>query len=82
MLSPRAALFDSFAIIALFFIISELVEQLAGKIAAESAIFKLFAFAAGFYRALVTPERLRDLNAAFTVHFFAIFTGTAHYSTS
>jgi len=79
---PGAALLDSFAIVALLFIVSEFVEQLAGKIAAESAIFKLFAFAAGFYRALVAPERFRDFDAAFTVHFFAIFTGTAHDSTS
>jgi len=79
---PGAALLDSFAIVALFFIVGELVKQLAGKIAAESAILKLFTFAAGFYRALLAPEGFRDLNAAFTVHFFAVFTGTAHDSTS
>lgn len=82
MFCPGTALLDSLAIVALFLVIGEFVEQLTGKIAAESAVLKLFAFAAGLYRALITPERLHDLDATFAVHLFAVFTGTAYDSTS
>ncbi len=79
---PDPALLNSFAIVALFFVIGEFIEQLAGKIAAKSAIFELSAFATGFYRALFAPERLSYFCAAVAVHFFAVFAGIAYDSTS
>jgi len=81
-LCPGTTLFDAPAVIALFFVVGELVKQLAGKVAAESAMLKLLAFAAGFYRALIAPERFGNFYAAFAVHLFAVFTGIAQNSTS
>jgi len=66
-------LFDALAIIALFFVVGELVEQITGKVTAFTAMPQAFSFAATFYRAGITPKRLVDMYTAPTIHLVPVF---------
>jgi len=66
-------LFDALAIIALFFVVGELVEQIAGKVTAFTAMSQAFSFAATFYRTGITPKRLVNMYTAPTIHLVPVF---------
>jgi len=67
-------LLDALAVIALFFIVGELVEQIAGKVTAFAAMFQAFTFTATFYRAGIAPKRLVNMYTAPAIHLIPVFT--------
>lgn len=79
---PVFTLFNPFSAIPLFFIISKLVQQVAGEILTVSAMIFCLCLAARFHRTAVAPERLLNMYASLTVHLFAIGTFAAQNSTS
>ena len=64
--SPTFTLLQPFPVIPLLFIISELVQQIAGEIAALPAMFMPFCFSAGFHRAAFAPKWFFNIYASFT----------------
>ena len=79
---PFPALGYAFAIVALFLVIGEFIQNPAGKILAFAAVFVFFAFTARFYRTTIPPERLLDIRTARATHLFFVTAFTAKYSTS
>lgn len=71
--TPLPALLDALSIIALFFVIGESVEQIAGKITAFTAMLQAFTFAAAFYRAGIAPKRFVNMYTTTTIHFVLVF---------
>ena len=72
-LPPLPALLDALAIIALFFVVGELVQQITGKVTAFTAMLQTFAFAATFHRAGIAPKRLVNMYTAPTAHLVPVF---------
>ena len=63
-LLPPPALLNPLSAVALFFVVGELVQQVAGKFRALSAVRQPLCFAAGLDGAGFTPERLFDVRAS------------------
>jgi len=72
-LRPLPALLDALAVIALFFIVGKLVQQIAGKVTAFTAMLQAFTFAATFYRAGIAPKRFVNMCTAPAIHLVPIF---------
>lgn len=71
--TPLPALLDALSIITLFFVIGELVEQIAGKVTAFTAMLQAFTFAATFYRAGIAPKRFVNMYTAPAIHLVPVF---------
>ena len=71
--TPFSALLNALSIIALFFVIGELVEQIAGKVTAFTAMLQAFALAATFYRAGIAPKRFVNMYTAAAIHLVPVF---------
>jgi hypothetical protein len=69
---PFSTLFNTLAVIALLFIIRELIKQVAGKIAAFSAVIYIFPFTAILNRARLAPKRLFHIYTSGAIHFFSV----------
>jgi hypothetical protein len=72
--TPRPALLDALSIIALLFVIGELVKQIARKATAFTAMLQAFIFAATFYRAGIAPKRFVNMYTACAIHLVPVFT--------
>jgi len=75
-------LLNTLPIVALLFVISKFVKQIAWKSIALAAMRKPFALATIFHRASITPKGLVDVNTARTIHFFPICTFAAQNTAS
>ena len=49
---PHPALLNTFAVIAMFLVVGELVKHIARKVGAQTAMFQAFSFAAALYRTI------------------------------
>ena len=63
-LLPPLALLNPLSAVALFFVVGELVQQVAGKVRALSAVRQSLCFATGLDGAGFAPERLFDVRAS------------------
>ena len=70
---PLPALLNALAIIALFFVVGKLAQQIAGKVTAFTAMLQAFTFAATFYRAGIAPKRLVNMYTALAIHLVPVF---------
>jgi len=66
-------LFNALTIIALLFVVGELIEQIAGKVTAFTAMRETFTFAAAFYRTGIAPKRLVNMYTALAIHLVPVF---------
>ena len=74
---PPPALLNPFSAVALFFVVGELVQQVAGKVRALSAVRQPLCFAAGLDGAAFAPERLFDVRASLASRRFLVYAASA-----
>jgi len=70
--TPFFTLLNPLAVVALFFVIGKLIEQITGKTVAFAAMPQLLFLTAGFYGTCLPPKGLVNLNAAPAIHLFPI----------
>ena len=76
-LLPPPALLNPLSAVALFFVVGELVQQVAGKVRALSAVCQPLCFAAGLDGAAFAPERLFDVRASLAPRRFLVSAASA-----
>ncbi len=79
---PRAMDHLALAIIALLLVVGKLGKHIAGEGAAFATMPQVFAFAATFYRAGISPKRLVNLHTAAAIHFLPVVALTTQNTAS